>query len=51
MSRDMLQCGVSECTKKLITVYIMKDYAMPISFWVKTNMNVDKIVRLSQSVW
>ena len=37
--------------KKLITAYIMKDYAMTIFFRVKTMLNADKIVKLGQSVW
>ena len=51
MSHNMQQYGVSECTKKRIAAYIMKDCAMSIFFWVKTMMNADKIVNLVQSVW
>ena len=51
MSYIMWQYGVSECTKKHITAYIIKDCAMPTLFWVKTMMNANKIVRLGQLVW
>ena len=47
----MWKYGVIEYTKKFITAYIMKDCAMHIFSWMKTMMNVDKIVRLGQSVW
>ena len=43
--------SANEPKKKLITAYIMKDCAMAIFFWIKTMMNVNKIVRLAQSVW
>ena len=51
MSHNMKQYGVSECTKKLITAYIMKDCAMAIFFWVNTMMNADKTMKVGQSVW
>ena len=53
MSHNMLQRGVSECTKKnkkLITAYVIKDYAIPIFFLVKAMMNAYKIVGIDQSV-
>ena len=50
-SHNMYQYGVNECTKKLITAYIMKDCAMANLFWVKTMANTDKIVKLGQLVW
>ena len=43
--------GSVNAQKKLITACIMKDYAIPIFFWVKTKMNDYKIVRIDQSVW
>ena len=43
--------GSGNAPKNYITAYIIKDCAMAIFFQVRTMMNADKIVKLSQSIW
>ena len=50
MSHNMQQYVASECTKRLITAYIMKDCGIPIFSLVKTMINAYKIVRIGKPV-